>query len=267
MRVVGVHYKRWSYLDYDPAAFITAARSLGYDQLELDAPRLLQMSVLGRTRLGFEARTHRMDLSYTWAPGRQTDLASLDEEERRSALGYAIELVKVIGQMGGGSFNGAFYASFPPKWELAAKRHALIGQAVKSIKSLAAEAERNEVMLHIKPINRREHFLVATVDEALSFIQAVNHHSLGLDLDTYHMSIEEPSIAEALGKAGFSLKTLHIREEDMGRIGEGSIDWTLVRQSLDAIHYDGPLIHNPTVTTPQVDRPYESNHIRSLLVD
>jgi len=267
MRVVGVHYKRWSYLDYDPVTFIVAARALGYDQLELDAPKLLEMSVLGRTRLGFEARTHRIDLSYTWAPNWENDLASLDEQKRREALTYAIELVKVIGQMGGGSFNGAFYASFPPRWELIQRRHALIGQAVKSIKSLASEAEQYDVMLHIKPINRREHFLISTVDEALSFIQAVNHRSLGLDLDTYHLSIEEPSIGEALNKAGFSLKTLHIREEDMNPLGEGSIDWSLVRQSLDAIHYDGPLIHNPTVKVPAVDRPYESNHIRSLLVD
>ena len=82
MRSVGVHYKRWAYRPYDAALFIALARELGYDQVELDAERLAGGSVLTRTRIGFEARTHRIDLSYTWSAKARGDLASLDGGEK-----------------------------------------------------------------------------------------------------------------------------------------------------------------------------------------
>ncbi|MCK9548281.1 MAG: sugar phosphate isomerase/epimerase [Sphaerochaeta sp.] len=267
MRSVGIHYKRWGYLPYDAADFIARARELGYDQIELDAQRLAANTVLSRTRIGFEARTHRMDLSYTWSPNQEGDLASLDEERRRSAVQEATRLIKVIGQMGGGSINGAFYAIFPPHWELAGQREHFLEQAVKSVRSLAWAAENEDVLLNIKPINRSEHFLLPDAESALSFVQAVNHSSVGIDLDTYHMALEEESIEEAITRTAVYLKTIHVRESDQGRVGEGTIDWAAVRAGLDAIHYDGPLIHNPTILTPIVDRPHESNVIRGLLID
>ncbi len=267
MRSIGIHYKRWGYLPYDAADFIARARELDYDQIELDAWALSDNTVLSRTRIGFEARTHRMDLSYTWSADQEGDLASLDEGRRRSAVQRATLLIKIIGQMGGGSLNGAFYASFPPEWELAGQRPRLLDQAVKSVRSLAWAAEGEDVLLNIKPINRGEHFLLPNTQSALDFVQAVNHSSVGIDLDTYHMRSEEEDPQEAIIRAGVYLKTLHIREENQGRVGEGSIDWRAVRAGLDAIHYDGPLIHNPTILAPVADRPHESKVIRSLLID
>ncbi len=267
MRSVGIHYKRWGYLPYDAADFIARARELGYDQIELDAWALSESTVLSRTRIGFEARTHRMDLSYTWSPDKEGDLASLDEERRRSAVQRATQVIKIIGAMGGGSLNGAFYASFPPAWERAGQRPLLLSQAVKSVRSLAWAAEDEDVLLNIKPINRGEHFLLPTTESALDFVQAVNHSSVGIDLDTYHMMREKENLEEAIIRAGVYLKTIHVREEHQGRVGEGSIDWKAVRAGLDAIHYDGPLIHNPTIMAPVVDRPLESKIIRTLLID
>ncbi len=267
MRSVGIHYKRWGYLPYDAADLIARARELGYDQIELDAWALADSTVLSRTRIGFEARTHRMDLSYTWSPDWAGDLASLDEERRRSAVQRATLLVKIIGEMGGGSLNGAFYATFPPQWGLVAQRQRLLDQVVKSMRTLAWTAEGEDVLLNIKPINRSEHFLLPTAESALSFVQAVNHASVGIDLDTYHMTLEERDLEAAIVRAGVYLKTIHVREENQGRVGEGNIDWAAVRAGLDAIHYDGPLIHNPTILTPVADRPHESKIIRTLLID
>jgi D-psicose/D-tagatose/L-ribulose 3-epimerase len=267
MRSVGVHYKRWAYRPYDAALFIALARELGYDQVELDAERLAGGSVLTRTRIGFEARTHRIDLSYTWSAKAESDLAALDEERRRRAVGYGSEIIKAIGQMGGGSLNGAFYAAFPPHWELAGQADRLFGQAVKSLRSLAWVAESEDVLLNIKPIGRSEHFLIPTVERALTFVQAVNHSALGLDLDTYHMACEERSIEEAIVQAGVYLKTVHVRDSTQTRVGEGTIDWAAVRRGLDGVHYDGPLIHNPIITSEVATTVHESNLIRSLLIE
>lgn len=267
MRSVGVHYKRWAYHPYDASLFIAWARELGYDQVELDARALMESSILTRTRIGFEARTHRIYLSYGWTSDQTTDLASLDETARRDATAHLGTLIKTIGQMGGGVLNGAFYAPFPPRWELSGDRERLLGQLVKSLRALAVVAEDEDVLLNIKPIASDEHFLIPTVERALACVQAVNHSSVSLDLDTYHMAKEEASIEAAIVQAGVYVKTVHVRDSNQGRVGEGVIDWQAVRRGLDAIHYDGPLIHNPTVTSEVVSSVHESRLIRSLLVD
>ncbi len=267
MRVVGVHYRRWSTLSYDPALFVAKARVLGYDQLEIDAPRLLAMSELGRTRLGFEARTHRIDLSYTWTPTAQYNLASLDEEVRKSALAYASELIKIVASMGGGLFNAPFYTTHPrssgDQRHLSARRN----QAVKSLKRLGAVASEALVSLQVKLLPPDMAPLLPSVGEALEFLHAVNDPRIGLDLDTYLLYRAGLSIPEAIGEAGFALKCLHVREEDGSRVGSGSLDWEAIRKSLDHIHYSGPIIHNPILKREVVERPYESNLIRRFLVE
>lgn len=121
--------------------------------------------------------------------------------------------------------------------------------------------------MNIKPISRNEHFLIPTVERALSFVQAVNHSTVALDLDTYHVGCEERSIEEAIVQAGVYLKTVHVRDSTQGRVGEGSIDWKAVRRGLDAVHYDGPLIHNPIITEEVPTTIHESNIIRALLIE
>ncbi len=267
MRVVGVHYSRWSSLVYDPSLFVSKARALGYDQLEIDAPSLLAMSNLGRTRLGFEARTHQMDISYTWTPSATYNLASLDEEARKAALTYATSLVRTIGAMGGGLFNVPFYASLPPSGDAYHRPKVALNQAVKSLKSLASVASEEMVVLNVKLLKSTTHPLLTSVSEALSFLQAVNEPRIGLDLDTYYLHSDGHDVPEAIKEAGYALKCLHVREADGSRVGSGSFDWLTIRESFDAIRYSGPVIHNPIVKEAVVERPYESNRIRKLLVE
>lgn len=266
MRIVGIHYTRWaSSAEADIASLVQKAKHLSYDQLEVDGIILQQMSPWGRKRLGFEARNYRIDISYSLNPPPDYDLSSLDEDVRRHALTQFQNLIRTIGEMGGGSLNGPLYSSFPVQLHLIQDKQRLLEQSIKSLRSLTTLAQDEDVMLNIRPVNRYEHFLIPTASEALAYVHAINHPNCGIDLDTFEMNLEEDDMKAAILQAGIFLHCLHIRENNKKMVGLGALDWKTVRNALDEIYYKGPLVHMPAVLEEGVEGPQESQRIRNLL--
>ncbi|NLE16164.1 MAG: sugar phosphate isomerase/epimerase [Spirochaetales bacterium] len=266
MRVVGIHYTRWaSQAEADIASLVQKARHLQYDQLEVDGIIVQQMSPWGRKRLGFEARNHQIDISYSLKPPAGYDLSSLDEDVRRHALTQFQNLIRTIGEMGGGSLNGPLYTSFPVQPHLMKDKQRLLEQSIKSLRSLTPLAQDEDVVLNIRPVNRYEHFLIPTAGEALSYVHAVNHPNCGIDLDTFEMNLEEDDLKAAILQAGIFLHCLHIRENNQKMVGLGALDWKTIRNALDEIYYKGPLVHMPSMFGEVSEGPLESRRIRNLL--
>lgn len=266
MRIVGIHYTRWaSPAEADIASLVQKAKHLQYDQLEVDGIIMQQMSPWGRKRLGFEARNHQIDISYSIVPPSEYDLSSLDEDVRRHALSQFQDLIRTIGEMGGGSLNGPLYTSFPGNREMQHARQKLLEQSVKSLRSLTPLAQDEDVVLNIRPVNRYEHFLIPTAGDALSYVHAVNHPNCGIDLDTFEMNLEEDDMKAAILEAGIYLHCLHVRENNQKMVGLGALDWSAVRSALDAIYYKGPLVHMPASGQRDREDPAESRRIRNLL--
>ncbi|MGO7418103.1 TIM barrel protein, partial [Rhizobium ruizarguesonis] len=53
-------------------------------------------------------------------------------------------------------------------------------------------------MLAVEPLNRFESYVMCTTQQAIELLDAVDHPAIQLMLDTFHMHIEESSIAEAI---------------------------------------------------------------------
>ena len=70
-----------------------------------------------------------MDLSYTWSPDKEGDLASLDEEPQECGP-TATQVIKIIGAMGAVHPTGPSTPA-PPAWS-AGERQRLLSQVVKS---------------------------------------------------------------------------------------------------------------------------------------
>ncbi len=266
MRVVGIHYTRWAaQAEVDIASLVQKAKHLQYDQLEVDGIIVQQMSPWGRKRLGFEARNNQIDICYSLKPPHEYDLSSLDEDVRKHAVIQFQNLIRTIGEMGGGSLNGPLYAGFPAEPILLQQKTELLEQSVKSLRSLTSLAREEDVVLNIRPVNRYEHFLIPTAGEALAYVHAVNHPNCGIDLDTFEMNVEEDDLSAAILQAGIYLHCLHVRENNQKMVGLGSLDWVMVRKALDAIYYKGPLVHMPVMSAQEVQGPQESLRIRNLL--
>ncbi|MGE4584683.1 MAG: sugar phosphate isomerase/epimerase family protein [Sphaerochaeta sp.] len=266
MRLVGIHYTRWPCKELDDfVPFVSKAKALGYDQLEVDALTLQRMSQWGRKRLGFEARNHQIDLSYSLSPNPGCDVSSLEEDTRKAGILCIQNVIHAIGEMGGGSLNGPLAGSFPPLGPSGGDKQRLLEQSVLSLRSLMQHCEDEDVMLNLRPVHRFEHFLLNTADDALSLLHMVNHSNCGIDLDTFSMNIEEPDLGDTIRKVGPYLHCLHIRDNTGGPVGSGSLDWHAVKQGLDAIYYEGPLVHYIPQTTSNSLQ--ECKLIRNLLCE
>lgn len=163
--------------------------------------------------------------------------------------------------------NGPFYTSIPPLLHLQNQKDRLFEQSVGSLRSLANIAVDEDVLLNIRPVNRYEHFFMNTASDALKFVRSVNHPGCGIDLDTFHMNIEESDMLAAFEQAGYYLHCIHVRENNGLAVGKGSLPWALIKERLDLMHYEGPpVVHAPETSFQGMKiAPFEGKQIRRLL--
>ncbi len=103
----------------------------------------------------------------------------------------------------------------------------------------ASYAHSRGIRLALEPLNRYETDVIINVDDALAFINDVNHPALGILLDTYHVNIEESSWTEPFRKAMDSGKLWHVHLGDNNRLppGQGLIDFEAIITTLRELDY------------------------------
>ena len=105
-----------------------------------------------------------------------------------------------------------------------------------------AEAAADEgVRLVIEPLNRYETDLIHSAEEGLAFLERVGAENVGLLLDTFHMNVEEPSLAEALRRSGERTFHVHLADSNRWYPGAGHIDFAGFVQTLEELGYGGYL--------------------------
>ena len=88
-------------------------------------------------------------------------------------------------------------------------------------------------------VNRYETHLFNTAADACRFCADVGTVNAKVQLDTFHMSIEEKSWATPILSAGARLGYLHVIENDRGIIGTGLVGWKELFGALKKISYNG----------------------------
>lgn len=113
---------------------------------------------------------------------------------------------------------------------------------VNHLKALADYAQKANVTLCLEPLNRFETDFLNTCDQALQLVNDINHPSVGVHLDTFHMNIEEKNQAKAIVKAGNKLKHFHACGTDRGTPGNDSLNWPEIFKALKQINYDNNIV-------------------------
>lgn len=109
---------------------------------------------------------------------------------------------------------------------------------VANLREICLYAEEHGVYIAVEVMNRFATDFLNTCSDALRLVDAVGSRMLGLHLDTFHMNIEEKSLANAILDAGTRLFDFHVADNDRGTPGTGTIDWKAVRDALLRIGYD-----------------------------
>jgi sugar phosphate isomerase/epimerase len=114
----------------------------------------------------------------------------------------------------------------------------------QSITPVLEYAYKKGVTLIIEPVNRYEINFINSVDDCISLLDMAEFDSrirqnIGIMPDTFHMNIEDASMGDALIKAIFQVKYVHLADSNRMAPGCGHINFDEIFSALSAIGYDG----------------------------
>lgn len=217
-----------------------AALSYGFDGIELGAQ--------GEGR--FAARTEELRRARAAGVVMPSAVAhtplfvgDFDEDRRRKAIDDVKSILSTLPEAGAAGLvmpNGfAVFSTklppFSPPRDAAASRAAL----VDALKELGEHGERVGAKVFLEPLNRYEDYLINTLADAVDVVQEVDSPAVAVIADTFHMSIEEADIGDAIREADFYIE--HVQLGDSGRLepGNGHYDWPQTLDALEDIFYEG----------------------------
>jgi D-psicose/D-tagatose/L-ribulose 3-epimerase len=114
-------------------------------------------------------------------------------------------------------------------------------RCVERLAVAADAAEKSDVRLALEPLNRFETDVVSTTKQGVELVDAVDSPALGLLLDSFHMNIEESSIADAIRQAGSRIVHFQANENHRGFPGAGHLPWPDIARALQDVAYQGPV--------------------------
>jgi D-psicose/D-tagatose/L-ribulose 3-epimerase len=181
-----------------------------------------------------------MKASCSTGLGPATDITHPDPQIREKGLEHLFACLEGAKELGSPILAGVTYAPWAvfPETDLDERRQ----QCILSLKTAAARAEELGITICLEVLNRFEGYLINTVDQAASIIQAVGSPYLKIQLDTFHLNIEADNIGDSIRQAGQNLGHFHCVANNRKPPGEGHIPWNEVREALQDISYQGYLV-------------------------
>lgn len=169
----------------------------------------------------------------------ERDLAHPDAAKRRHAIDYVKRVADMAAEVGSPVIIVAPTACMKTSPLAGADEERM--WAVEGIQEGAEYAAKLGVNLCIEAWNRYETYWLNRLDQALDMMKEVNMPNVGIMGDTFHMNIEEVSIADAIKNSGKDLIHIHLADSNRAAPGVGHIDFLPVLKALREIDYQGYL--------------------------
>jgi D-psicose/D-tagatose/L-ribulose 3-epimerase len=239
--VIGINTWVWTspLTDDNLPGVLRHVAELGFDAVELPLEERGDITVEA-ARTALEDTGLQPYVVGAMAPGR--DLVAADAETVERTQGYLRGCVDLAAGIGAATVCGPFYASTGRVWRLTAgERDAAYAEWRTNLAPVVDYAGERGVRIGIEPLNRYETSLVNTVDQALTGLDGLLGHALGLALDTYHLGIEERSSVAAVHLSGGHLVHVQVCGNDRGAPGGDQTDWPALLEALHDVGYRGPL--------------------------
>lgn len=211
--------------------------ALGFDAVELplEDPSIIDAGAIRKIAGDLDLTVF---VCGAFGPGR--DLTSANTAVRRSTLDYIRTCLDFAAEVGAPMLCGPLYAEVGKRRQLPeSARQAEWNLAVEGIRQSCEEADGRNLRIAIEPINRFETDLVHTAADAVRMARDVDHPAAGVMLDSFHMTIEEDDLEQAVLTAGDLLIHMQVSENQRGIPGTGLTDWPALARALRAIGYRG----------------------------
>ena len=164
---------------------------------------------------------------------QRLSLTDIDPDKRSKALAIVKNLIRfasseqaviIIGMVRGSP-------SRPDK--------ATDGYLRENLRECDREANENRVRIALEAINRYETSLLNTAADACHIIEKEKLTATGLLLDTFHMNIEEQSIADSIRSNASRIVHFHIADSDRWPPGHGHLEIATLLRILEDSGYEG----------------------------
>lgn len=263
MRILGIEIFYWI-ADWNTAQppFFHKARQNDFDAVEVS---LVSGPDIDVQSFRDELERHQLAVYCSLGLPAEKDITSPDAYVRQSGIDYLKRCCETAARLGSPILGGLPYAPwlyFPNENNLQPYRD----RAAAALNQVAQTAANEGITLCLEIINRFETFMFNTVDDGLKFLQAVDHPAVKLQLDTYHLNMEEDDIAGAIRQAGSAIGHFHCAASNRKLPGRGHIDWRAVRHALDDVAYQGGVVIE-TFPDPAAETGRTVNTWRPLVAD
>lgn len=224
-------------------------KKLGFDFVELLMPEPEDGLDLGEVRRALADSGLGVVLAARINAGRS--IVSADADVRQGGVDYLCSCIDAAVAIGADIIGGPLYggplvfAGKAPQPVPDAEREARFERSVEHLGNIAKRAANAGVRLALEQLNRFETDIVSTVGQAIELIDAIDDPSLGLLLDSFHMNIEESSIADAIRLAGPRIIHFQANENHRGFPGTGHLPWADIGRALHEVGYGGPVSLEP----------------------
>jgi D-psicose/D-tagatose/L-ribulose 3-epimerase len=263
MRRVGIEIFYWldNWSD-DQASCFARAKSLGFDAVEIS---LVSGPNIDITSIRAELDRNGLDVFCSMGLPADKDITSPDVTVRQAGIEYLKRCVETAARVGSPILGGLPYVPwlhFPSTHDLGPYRE----RSAAAMREVAVTAADNGIIISTEIINRFETYIFNTVADALDYLRMVDHPVVKLQLDTYHMNMEEADLPAAIRQAGDRLGHFHCADSNRKLPGRGHIQWDGVKSALDDVGYDGPLVIE-TFPNPATETGRTVNTWRPLVQD
>lgn len=223
-------------------------RRLGYDFVELLVPEPGEFDLKEARRALDDAG---LGVVLAARVNLQRNLSSDEPAAHRAGIDYLKYTAECAAALGativGGPLTGnpLVFAGRPPQPVAEEERLARKARSVAGLQEAGDRAAALGIMLAVEPLNRFESDVLCTTQQAIELLDAVDHPAVQLMLDTFHMHMEEASIAEAIRLGGKRIVHFQANENHRGFPGTGATDWVAVFRALHGVGYEGPVSLEP----------------------
>lgn len=223
-------------------------RKLGFDFIELLVPEPNEINLTHTRRALAQSG---LDVVLAARVNLERNICSDNAASRQAGLDYLKYAIDVAAEFEapivGGPLTGnpLVFAGRAPQPVSDDQRSVRKERCVEALAKAADYAGANNIKLGLEPLNRFESDVLCTTQQAMEILDAVDHPSLSIMLDTFHMAMEEASIAEAIRLAGKRIGHFQANENHRGFLGTGSVDWVDVCRALREVAYEGPISLEP----------------------
>lgn len=171
-------------------------------------------------------------------PSPDANPLSTDADVRERGIAHLDWIMDCAVALGSESIGGPFHApighftgSGPSADE--------IRYGAEAHHAMAEKAQANGIYLSLEHLNRFETHFLNTMDQAKTYVAAVDHPAFAIMYDTFHANIEEQKQSQAIDTISGHMGVLHISENDRGIPGRGHIDFPEIFKATRATGYDG----------------------------